>query len=305
MSFSDDQSSPAAPFSGDSTGRIFDLPEAAQGAPAGDRLVDTQSGFLVVVKRLNNRLALSIKRQLGTPPSSLVYLTPDESLKLSKILATSLTDDEQLEAHEIQAAIRGRRRSFQQTGSTDELLIPEVVPANPDLLIKMRKGNTQVPRLYGVSFAVTLLLLCGLFAMFTSQGTFHQLTLKSVDANDVLSPTKVEQFVTGFVKDMLDFAPETYRSSQIKAMSFMTPSLMNRYWQETGFPLAPEDMRNLPQKNSVTLLEIKQQKLSGSTVVVNVKALIKEAGSSTPLNMFFKLELDRSGRILVVEQKRI
>jgi len=49
--------------------------------------VDTQSGFLVVIKRIDSRLALSVKRRLGTPPVSSILLTPDESLKLSRILA--------------------------------------------------------------------------------------------------------------------------------------------------------------------------------------------------------------------------
>ncbi|MBY0357102.1 MAG: hypothetical protein K2W82_03800 [Candidatus Obscuribacterales bacterium] len=87
MSFSDDQTSPAAPFSGDSSGAIFDLPDMIAGtADTSEHIVDTQSGFLVIVKHQDNRCAFSVKRRLGTPPSSSVTLTPDESIKLSKIL---------------------------------------------------------------------------------------------------------------------------------------------------------------------------------------------------------------------------
>jgi len=50
-------------------------------------VVDTQSGFLVVIKRLEARLALSVKRRIGTPPSSSILLTQDESLKLARILS--------------------------------------------------------------------------------------------------------------------------------------------------------------------------------------------------------------------------
>jgi hypothetical protein len=88
LSFSDDHASQAAPFFGDETGEIFDAPDVVFESPTTtERVVDTQSGFLVVIKRVDSRLALSVKRRLGTPPVSSILLTPDESLKLSKILA--------------------------------------------------------------------------------------------------------------------------------------------------------------------------------------------------------------------------
>jgi hypothetical protein len=87
LSFSDDHASQAAPFFGDETGEIFDAPDVVFESPTTtERVVDTQSGFLVVIKRVDSRLALSVKRRLGTPPVSSILLTPDESLKLSKIL---------------------------------------------------------------------------------------------------------------------------------------------------------------------------------------------------------------------------
>jgi hypothetical protein len=88
LSFPDDHASPAAPFFGDETGEIFETPDLVFHSPTTtERVVDTQSGFLVVVKRVDSRLALSVKRRLGTPPVSSILLTPDESLKLSRILA--------------------------------------------------------------------------------------------------------------------------------------------------------------------------------------------------------------------------
>src|SRR6185369_11257756 len=86
--YSEDSASSAAPFYGDQS--IFDQPDVMLQAPTtNERVVDTQSGFLVVIKRFNERLALSCKRRVGTPPTSNVLLTPDESLKLSKILASA------------------------------------------------------------------------------------------------------------------------------------------------------------------------------------------------------------------------
>ena len=58
MSFSEDPASPAAPLSGDSS--IFDHPDILLQAPTtNERVVDTQSGFLVVIKRIGERVALS------------------------------------------------------------------------------------------------------------------------------------------------------------------------------------------------------------------------------------------------------
>ncbi|MBA3992418.1 MAG: hypothetical protein C0469_02755 [Cyanobacteria bacterium DS2.3.42] len=76
MSYSDDYATTL-----DSQDPIQDSPVTTE------RVVDTQSGFLVVIKRLEARLALSVKRRIGTPPSSSILLTQDESLKLARILA--------------------------------------------------------------------------------------------------------------------------------------------------------------------------------------------------------------------------
>jgi len=90
VSFSEDRS-PTAPFIGDETGGIFDSPDLVSQSPTTtERVVDTQSGFLVVIKKIDTRLALSVKRRIGTPPVSSILLTPDESLKLANILSTPL-----------------------------------------------------------------------------------------------------------------------------------------------------------------------------------------------------------------------
>jgi hypothetical protein len=87
LSYSDDYASPAQPFSGDETGQIFDAPDVIpQPWTSTERVVDTQSGFLVVVRHLPSSIVLSARRRLGTPPTSSVVLTPDESLKLSQVL---------------------------------------------------------------------------------------------------------------------------------------------------------------------------------------------------------------------------
>lgn len=96
MSYSDDYASPRASFSGDDTDYL-DSADPIQDSPVtAERVVDTQSGFLVVIKRLESRLSLSVKRRIGTPPSSSILLTQDESFQLSRILSdgTSAPKDE-------------------------------------------------------------------------------------------------------------------------------------------------------------------------------------------------------------------
>src|ERR1700677_4082771 len=88
VGFSDDLPSSAASFSGDSD--FFESPDVVRTSPTTtERVVDTQSGFLVVLKQIDSRLSLSVKRRLGTPPVSSILLTPDECLKLSRILASN------------------------------------------------------------------------------------------------------------------------------------------------------------------------------------------------------------------------
>ncbi|HNB23739.1 MAG TPA: hypothetical protein PKZ32_15095 [Candidatus Melainabacteria bacterium] len=79
MSYSDDYATTST--TNDAQDAIADSPVTTE------RVVDTQSGFLVVIKRLEARLALSVKRRIGTPPSSSILLTQDESLKLARILS--------------------------------------------------------------------------------------------------------------------------------------------------------------------------------------------------------------------------
>lgn len=77
------------------TSALTDAQDPIKDSPVTtERVVDTQSGFLVVIKRLEARLALSVKRRIGTPPSSSILLTQDESLKLARILSDNGSAEE-------------------------------------------------------------------------------------------------------------------------------------------------------------------------------------------------------------------
>ncbi|MBX9725245.1 MAG: hypothetical protein K2X81_27825, partial [Candidatus Obscuribacterales bacterium] len=144
MSFSDDPSSPAAPFSGDNSGQIFDMPDMVAESPTTtERVLDTQSGFLVVVKRLGDKLALSVKRQIGTPPSSSIALTPDETVKLSKILASSFAANDLSAEFSEHRASRRRRGASKLFGADDE---KETSEENPDLAVPAQSlSSVHVP----------------------------------------------------------------------------------------------------------------------------------------------------------------
>lgn len=89
MSYSDESASSLTPFNGDPTGDIFASQDVVARSPlTSTRVVETQSGFLIVVKDVpeKERLSLSVKRQIGTPPTSNILMTMDESKKLSHIL---------------------------------------------------------------------------------------------------------------------------------------------------------------------------------------------------------------------------
>jgi len=88
MKYPDDTTRPKTPFYGDQTGEIFTVPEKSTPfvEEHTERSFETQSGYVVLVKHLGSRLALSFKRQIGTPPTSSIFLTNDEAKRLANVL---------------------------------------------------------------------------------------------------------------------------------------------------------------------------------------------------------------------------
>lgn len=102
MSYSDESASSLTPFNGDPTGDIFASQDVVARSPlTSTRVVETQSGFLIVVKDVpeKERLSLSVKRQIGTPPTSNILMTMDESKKLSNILFQAPDTQDQVPSH--------------------------------------------------------------------------------------------------------------------------------------------------------------------------------------------------------------
>jgi hypothetical protein len=282
MTFSEDPATPAAPFSGD--GSIFDQPDVLMSLPTtNERVVDTQSGFLLVIRRMGERLALSCKRRVGTPPSSAILLTADESIKLSKILAYSTAG---IEYHDGEASAgssnAGNRRRF--AGSS---------------------GTGRRRRLSAI--AIAALLVCIVVACFGGGllvGKLQPTSAPAVSTNQ-LSAAAVDRFARRFVSEMLDFNPETYKVSQVSAMSAMVPELLEKYWQETNFPLSRKQLKSLPQGTTMAIDQIVQQRQEGGTAVADVYAQLihPETKISSPVHIKLTLALSPEGQIRVVGQE--
>jgi hypothetical protein len=288
MNFSEDSATPAAPFTGD--GSVFDQPDVVFNLPTtSERVVDTQSGFLLVIRRLGDRLAMTCKRRVGTPPSSAILLTPDETIKLSRALSASVTGADE-------AAESGR---FSTGGRRRMALNPPTNSRRARVLTRLRK-----PALGLLAFAI----LGGSFAAGLTIGRAINAAPKQMVAAaavDPLSSEGIDKFTRIFVGEMLDFNPETYKRSQIQAMSAMAPDLLEKYWKETNFPLESAQLKTLPQASTVIIDTIEQQPQGKDTASVVVSAQIVRAdaklGSAVKLKL--KLGLNKDGAIQVLEQQ--
>ncbi len=287
MTYSEDSATPAAPFSGD--GSIFDHPDILLQAPTtNERVVDTQSGFLLVIKRMGERLALSCKRRVGTPPSSVILLTPDEGLKLSKILASSIVGlDDSAEENGNRSLAVGRRR----------------FPFTPQTIPKKALGVLDAPKTFKLAAAIVgiAVLLCGSFVA----GKFTSVAIAPAVENDPLAVKNVDKFARGFVSDMLDFNPDTYRISQVHAMSYMSPELLEKYWNETNFPLSRRQLKGLPQGTTVMITRIGQEKIDATTASADIYAQVvhSESKISSPVRIKLKLGVSQDNLIKVLEQE--
>ncbi len=289
MTFSDDQSSPIAPFSGDETGSALAAPDLVLQSPTTtERVVETQSGFLVVVRQCEERQALSVKRRLGTPPTSSVLLTCDESIKLSRILGDSAP----------------RRLLTSQTG--------QWLPAGTARAwySSAQQGQSKANLLlgFGVRGLLMPLLLSALLVLaiiFMTQAV--QLSSRPkvvVQAVDLLDGAHVVPFVRNFVTNMLDFNPASYKVSQIRAMAVMSPELVESYWRDTNFPSSSRQLKSLPQDSTVVIQKIVSKRLDLRTASAAVYAQLVKGKSKlgSPVRLQLRIEQDSQGERHITQQ---
>jgi hypothetical protein len=330
LNHSDDYPTPAASFTGDETGAIFDAPDVVRQSPTtNERVVDTQSGYLVVIKRAETKIAISLKRRIGTPPSSAIILTPDESIKLSAILADLVAGltGKQLSPRKVQTSVEdwiGKVTAQGSGGGATGTLDPQTGDVEQDddaeeqplhaefsafsaLQRQTRaKRKKSVPnRNLKIAVGITGVAIVGLLG-FIGMNALGSKPATPAVASVVAQPgplddSIVDKFARGFVSDMLDFSPETYKVSQIQAMSHMSAPVLDKYWTETNFPLPKKQLNSLPQGQTVMITKVTQERSSAEEKDVDIFAELVSANSkiSNPVHLKLKLALTPDNQIKV------
>jgi hypothetical protein len=116
-----------------------------------------------------------------------------------------------------------------------------------------------------------------------------------------LDDSVVDKFARGFVADMLDFNPDSYKVSQIQAMSHMQGAVLEKYWAETNFPLPKRQLKTLPQGQTVMITKVTQERSSAEEKEVDIFAELVSANSkiSNPVHLKLKLALTPDNQIKV------
>lgn len=326
MTFSDDY---ASTFSGDETGDIFDAPDVVRQSPTTtERVVDTQSGFLVVIKRIDTRFSLSVKRRLGTPPVSSILLTPDESLKLSKILGSARSDSRSSgrinapispDVDDWLASIEDLDREAADDSDASEAIEPGQVrdphsrsytARRPRSTRRRNVAPIKLPlKMIGIVAACVILLPVLAFGGYKFLTAKHAakpaaVVTPAVDV-EAIEAERVNKFSRTFVSDMLDFSPTTYRVSQIHAMANMSPELLDNYWKETHFPLSTEQLKASPQGMTLMITKVDQQRIDELSRQVDIFAELVSPNSklSNPVHLQLKVATASDGQLRVLEQK--
>ncbi len=342
MTYSDDD---YPPFAGDQTGQLLAEPDIVALSPVTSaRVVETQSGYLVVLKKVDDRLSLSVKRRIGTPPSSQVMLTPDESVQLSRVLTDSVETLGEVRGDYLvrELAARTARPSAPAQADDelssiygdadngedgkldwDEIKQPwrkrkskqssqEIENASFDLKEKPARSLPIKNILIGtgVTAAVALVIVAVGWVGTTFGGSSKAGSAVQTDATqkattDPMAPDNVDRFVRNFVANMLDFNPRTYRSSQIQAMAVMKPRLMERYWQETSFPLSKSKLRAQHRDQTLIINKVLQQPKSSVTTDVEMAADLSTPGQAEPTSVRLEIDLglNQDGDLIVTDIK--
>lgn len=270
--------------------------------------METQSGFMVVLKAADGRLVLSLRRKVGTPPTSQVYFTSDEVRQLTALMGEVLPQSVS-ERHLVGA----KREEASAPASDLEIFMSQEYPT----LARRKKSknnfdpaaflNTRVKLVAAVVLLVCIIWLA--FGLFTGkkESAPDQAAVSAPQTGNLA--LNIEREAERFVKCLLDFKQDTYRSSQIKAMSMMSAELQKKYWQETGFPLSQEQQRRLPKEQEIRIESSLARKSGPGLHVVDVRGGIvtretaADASKSMPMHIQLTMLEDQSGRLTVIEQK--
>jgi hypothetical protein len=277
--------------------------------------LETQSGFMLVFKGAKDKATLSVRRKVGTPPSSAVTLTPDELRRLSNLVGELSPEP----ASRQRVAVGSERPPAES--DFDSFVAREYPELAQRRRIKKAFPISVPEAIFELVTQKKLLLLAGLalaVLVTTAVSTVLFLTSKPFAGAPVASApsaTKaglagslsLEETARTFVLDMLNFRKDSYRQAQIKAMAMMTPDLATRYWNETNFPLSRSQLRALPQDQEVRIESVVPTTISPGNYQVDVKGNLIGASGTAPTAVVIRLSIiqDASGKLLVSEQKDI
>ncbi len=277
--------------------------------------LETQSGFMLVFKGAKDKATLSVRRKVGTPPSSAVTLTPDELRRLSNLVGELSPEP-----------VSRQRLAVGSDRPPAESDFDSFVAREYPELAQRRRIKKAFPislpeAIFELVTQKKLLVLSGLalaVLITTAVSTVVFLTSKPFAGAPIVaapSPAKVglagslslEETARTFVLDMLNFRKDSYRQAQIKAMAMMTSDLADRYWKETNFPLTRSQLRALPQDQEVRIESVVPTTISPGNYQVDVKGNLIGASGTAPTAVVIRLSIiqDASGKLLVSEQKDI
>lgn len=279
--------------------------------------LETQSGFMLVFKGAKDKATLSVRRKVGTPPSTAVALTPDELRRLSNLvgeLSPEPVSRQRVGVGDERPPAESEFDSFVEREYPElaqRRRVKKAFPVSlPEALFELM---TEKKLLLGVAAGVSILVLsavattCWLSSKpFTasSTNTTAQTTTTTPGASGSLA---LEGTARSFVLDMLNFRKGSYRQAQIRAMAMMTPELADRYWTETHFPLTKSQLKALPQDQEVRIESITPVTLAVGSYQVDVQGNIVSASGTPPTPIVIRLSIvqDATGKLLVSEQKDI
>jgi hypothetical protein len=277
--------------------------------------LETQSGFMLVFKGAKDKATLSVRRKVGTPPSSAVTLTPDELRRLSNLVGELSPEP----ASRQRVAVGSERPPAES--DFDSFVAREYPELAQRRRIKKAFPISVPEAIFELITQKKLLLLAGLalaVLVTTAVSTVLFLTSKPFAGAPIAaapSATKaglagslsLEETARTFVLDMLNFRKDSYRQAQIKAMAMMTPDLATRYWSETNFPLSRSQLKALPQDQEVRIESVVPTTISPGNYQVDVKGNLIGASGTAPTAVVIRLSIiqDASGKLLVSEQKDI
>lgn len=280
--------------------------------------LDIQSGFAIILNKEGGRLQLSVRRKIGTPPGSQVVLTADESQRLANALSSSLAGSASSRVSQNHNYNQDYKQDYSQepnfglpqaaepNSQAEDLSDMEAFLATefPDLKRKKRSKaqKADLTILKTAALGLGCLLVLGVIFAMSDRTTTKGATPKS--QTQLVDPkAKVEDFARLYVSSMLDFRRDSYKASQIKAMSMMGEEQLSKYLKETAFPLSEERIKSLPAEQDVRIETIEFGNQDKDFYLVKVNGGLVEMSSGTskshPLALDLKISKDP---LMVIEQ---